>query len=178
MASNVGSVIAAATAITAVAAGVVVVVPIISRWVQRRKIQRPDEDASPKAPRTDSSWQLTALALFGVTAVLAGLAVLSGTRTSTTGHLSTTDVFTDLAGAGSLLGGVATMLVFLAGYWDRRKRSKQQADTDVLRQALHQIDHSLRPGDIHALADLARALNGNQDSTKENKSREIEPPTS
>jgi hypothetical protein len=124
------------------------------------------ESGKDTGTREDSSWRITALTLFGVTAVLAGLAILGDTHTSTSSHLSTTDIFTDLAGAGSLIGGVATMLVFLTGYWDRRKRKKQQANAEVLNNSIEHIGHPLQPEDIRALADLARALNGKQDDTQ------------
>ena len=123
-------------------------------------------DTRALVEREDSSWRITVLALFGVTAVLAGLTILGYSHTSTSSHLSPTDIFTDLSGAGTLIGGVAAMLVFVTGYRDRRKRKKQQADTEVLNNAIKHIGHSLRPEDIRALADLALALNGNQDGTR------------
>jgi hypothetical protein len=126
-----------------------------------------DVSTRPKTSSTDDwSWQVTALALFGVTVVLTALALLGSTRTSTAVHLSGTEVFTDLAGAGALLSGVAAMLVFVAGYWDRRKRSTQEGGAQVLDHAIQHINHSLEAEDLHALADLARALNGDQERAR------------
>ena len=146
---------------------VVTVIAGVVTWAVGQHRSQNDEDAGLKASTADSSWRVTVLALFGVTVTLAALAVLSATRTNTAGHFSTTDVFTDLAGAGALLSGVGTMLVFAAGYWGRRKRSNQQTNAEVLNRAIARIDHSLTPEDIHALADLARAVNGSEDSAKE-----------
>jgi heme/copper-type cytochrome/quinol oxidase subunit 2 len=164
------------TSIAAWAAFGVAVVTVIAgvvTWAVGQHRSQSNEDAGPKASTADSSWRVTVLALFGVTVTLAALAVLSATRTNTAGHFSTTDVFTDLAGAGALLSGVGTMLVFAAGYWGRRKRSNQQTNAEVLNRAIARIDHSLTPEDIHALADLARAVHGSEDSAKEDKPREI-----
>ena len=124
------------------------------------------EDIKAPARSKDSSWRITVLTLFGVTAALAALTILRSTHTSTDNHLSPTDIFTDLSGAGTLIGGAAAMLVFATGYWDRRKRKKQHPNTEVLFNAIEHIGHALRPEDIHALADLARALNGNEDGMR------------
>jgi hypothetical protein len=124
------------------------------------------EDTEAPVRSKDSSWRTTVLTLFSVTAVLAGLTILRYTHTSTNNQLSPADIFTDLSGAGTLIGGVAAMLVFATGYWDRRKRKKQYPNTEVLFNAIEHIGHALRPEDIHALADLARALNDDQDETR------------
>jgi len=100
----------------------------VRRWMKHRER---DKDTTGRVSREDSSWRVTTLALFSVTVALAGLAVLGDTRAGTSSHFSTTDLFTDLAGAGSVIGGVATMLVFLSGYRGRRKRNRQQATNEV-----------------------------------------------
>lgn len=128
-----------------------------------------DSDVRQRPVRSDSTLKLTVLALFGITVLLAALTILSSTRASTTTYFSSTDLFADLAGAGTLLGGVAAMLVFALGYRDRRKRTEKQDVKDVVGNAIEHIDHSLRPEDIHALADLARALNDNQPRVKKNR---------
>jgi hypothetical protein len=122
-------------------------------------------DAKTRAWSEGPSWRVTLLSIFGVTAVLAGLTILSYTHRSASSHVSPTDIFTDLSGAGALIGGVAAMLVFVTGYWGRRKRKNQEADIEVLNKAIEHIGHPLRPEDIHALADLARALNSHRDGT-------------
>jgi hypothetical protein len=133
------------------------------------------KNASKQASTGDWSWQAATLGLFAVTVALAILTLLEGSRASSNSNLTATDIFTDLAGAGTLVSGITAALVFWTGYREKRKRDRRQANMAVLNNAIQHIGHSLEPDDIHALAELARALNGNQDILVEKTSEEIAP---
>jgi hypothetical protein len=137
-----------------------------------------DEDETGTRASTDeSSWRTFVLPLFGLTVVFAILAFLGSAvaSVSTSTSLTTVDLFTDLAGAGALLGGIGTMLAVWISYLDRRRKEKHQADTDTINHVIAHMDRSLKPDDIRALTELARALNGNEDKSRKSGQLEIGP---
>jgi hypothetical protein len=116
----------AAAAVAIVGASIVTAwIRVIERAQKLRRNPRGDRDASSAA---DSSWQITILVLFGVSVVLAGLTVVGSTQSgSSSGQFSSAVIFTDLAGAGALLSGVAAVLAYIAGYRHKQRQSDQQA---------------------------------------------------
>lgn len=144
----------------------------IGTWISKPRARK-----QPKRSTADWSWQGTALKLFYVTATLAFLTLLGfSIQPTATGHFSSAIVFTDLAGAGTLLSGVAASLVFIFGYWNRQKQSSQQstATVEVINQVLEEIGRPPTAEEIKAIAELARALNNDRGDKKGEGSLEIE----
>jgi hypothetical protein len=136
-----------------------------------------EDEARTQASTADSSWRTFVLPLFGLTVVFAILAIIGSAlaSSSTSTHLTTVDLFVELAGAGALIGGIGTMFAAWVSYLDRKRKEKRQADTDTINHVLAHMDR-VTPEDIRALAELARALNGDQGKSRKSDQLEIEPP--
>ena len=124
--------------------------------------------ADIRVNRDSTSRKTLVLSLFSVTVVLAALTALGVTRAGTSAHLTAVDLFTELAGAGTLLSGVGTMLAVWITYLDRKRSHKQQADAELLKHVIERMGPGIESADVNSLADLARALNGTQKATRRN----------
>ena len=145
---------------------------------RKKELAENEDEIIIRSPSARSSLQTLVLPLFGLTLVFsifafAGSVVASD---STSAHLTAVDLFTEFAGAGALLSGVATMLAVWISYLDRQRKEKRSADTDVMNHVIEHMNRSLTSDDIRALGDLARALNGDQDTSRKNNPRAIERP--
>jgi hypothetical protein len=147
------------------------------RRIKRRNVS-PDElteNGGGWISADRGSWQYTVIVLLALTVGLASLAV-SGARHSTGNHLSPTDIFADLSGAGALLSGVAATLVVFLGSRGQRKKEEQKARDQVLNRVIEKAD-DMDPETIRALADLAAALNGDSGSSDHEISAQVMPPS-
>ena len=177
---------ASATSATNIATYIVAGVLLISslalliqtRAARRKELAENEDEISIRPPSARSSLQTLVLPLFGLTLVFSILAFTGSVvaSDSTSAHLTAVDLFTEFAGAGALLSGVATMLAVWISYLDRQRKEKRSADTDVMNHVIEHMNRSLTSDDIRALGDLARALNGGQDTSHKNNPRAIEPP--
>jgi hypothetical protein len=172
------------TALGWVALGLVLLaaiyVPFAARtwWLDRKKSSDDEEiEATARASVAESSYRTFIQPLFGLTIVFAIAAFLGSVSASdsTSTHITAVDLFTDFAGAGALLGGIGTMLAVWVSYLDRRRKEKHDANANIINNVIDHMDRSLNPDDIRALAELTRALNGNQDAQPE-KNLEITSP--
>jgi hypothetical protein len=64
--------------------------------------------------------------------------------------------------------------MFWIGYRDRKKKAKQEANLSVIDNAIERIGRPLGPDDIRAIAELARALNGDREKLPNNEKHEID----
>jgi hypothetical protein len=118
----------------------------------------------------EESWRTAVLVLFGITIILSALTVLGGVGIAEKAHITGVEIFTDLSGAGTLLSGIAAVAVCVVGYLDRRKKNGGQVPEGVLLKArqealletMRRIDHGLTPDDMSAMAELLRALGGEE----------------
>ena len=188
-ATSTGWTTVAIAALAVAAAGAFVATAWIRVVDKANKLQRSMSSGDKRAASVDyGSWQLTALGLFIVTVVLAGITVLSSTQIRSSTNLTSTDIFIDASGIGALLSGIAACLVFLAGYRSRQKQQENQqaaatkaaaektvATQEFLNHILQHIDRPLETEDIKAIAGLAQALNGDRGDT-EKEQLQIEAP--
>jgi hypothetical protein len=174
MSTVTSSILVGSSVAAAIAALVGALIAGVSFLRTKRLIQAAEDgDKSGQHVSTDSSWRFSILGMFAVTMAFAILAVLGGIRANTSSNITTTDVFTDISGAGALLGGLGTMLMFWLGYRDRQKRANQEANSAVLDHAIDLIGHPLQLEEIRALAELARALNGDKNELPDSERRKI-----
>jgi hypothetical protein len=105
--------------------------------------------------------------LLGLTVALATLTLLGYARTSGATHLTGAELFTELAGAGTLLAGIGAMLAVWFSYLDRKRKSERQVNDRILDSVISAMKRPIQADDVRALAVLARELNGNEEAVKE-----------
>ena len=121
-----------------------------ARWVEAKDRER--------------SLTSIALPLLCVTIGLTGLAIWGASLGNPRSHLTGTDLFADLAGVGSLLAGIGTMLAVWLSYLDRQRKKQQDTTGHVINHLLGRMDGPVSTEQMRALTELARSLNENQET--------------
>jgi len=118
-----------------------------------------DRDPTVNSKASNFRWRVAIAAPFVLTLALAALTLLGYSLSTSSTHMTGVEVFTELAGAGTLLSGIGAMVAVWLSYLDRKRKGKQDFNAQVINHVIERMDGPLRAGDLQALADFARALN-------------------